>query len=214
MPRNRLRATILVAALIGWNGSVAPRLPDRWLVPIHAVLATLLVGWTRAPLGMRSPARGRGTRWGLAAASAVSSAVAASAALPPIRVGMAARELPAPVAAWLLVRIPVGTIWPEEAAFRGALGTVAAQAFGDRWGRVLQAAAFGLSHVADARGADEPVAGTVLVTGAAGWAFGWLYDRSGSLVAPMLVHLAINEAGALTALAVRAQTSRTSTSSR
>jgi membrane protease YdiL (CAAX protease family) len=32
---------------------------------------------------------------------------------------------------------------------------------------------------------------------------GWLYARSGSLAAPMLVHLAINEAGAVAALAVQ-----------
>jgi membrane protease YdiL (CAAX protease family) len=43
----------------------------------------------------------------------------------------------------------------------------------------------------------------VLVTGLAGWVFGWLYERSGSLIAPMLVHLAVNEAGALAALAVQ-----------
>jgi membrane protease YdiL (CAAX protease family) len=33
--------------------------------------------------------------------------------------------------------------------------------------------------------------------------FGWLYERSGSLIAPMLAHLAINEAGAVAALAVQ-----------
>jgi membrane protease YdiL (CAAX protease family) len=60
-----------------------------------------------------------------------------------------------------------------------------------------------LSHIADARGTGEPVVPTVLVTGLAGWAFGWLYERSGSLTAPMLAHLAINEAGAVAALAVQ-----------
>jgi membrane protease YdiL (CAAX protease family) len=115
---------------------------------------------------------------------------------------MATRDLPDP-AVWLLVRIPIGTVWSEEAAFRAALGSVTDGAFGPRWGRVVQSAAFGLSHVADARRAGEPVLGTVLVTGAAGWAFGWLYARSGSLAAPMLAHLAINEAGAVAALAVQ-----------
>jgi len=43
----------------------------------------------------------------------------------------------------------------------------------------------------------------VLATGLAGWAFGWLADRSGSLAAPMLAHLAINEAGAVAAVAVQ-----------
>jgi membrane protease YdiL (CAAX protease family) len=43
----------------------------------------------------------------------------------------------------------------------------------------------------------------VLVTGAAGWLFDWLRERSGSLATPMLAHLAINEAAALAALAVQ-----------
>ncbi|MDT5018213.1 MAG: protease family protein, partial [Mycobacterium sp.] len=79
--------------------------------------------------------------------------------------------------------------------------------------RLLQSAAFGLSHIAgaarpatsstDARGTGEPVVATVLATGAAGWLFASLYERSGSLIAPMLVHLAINEAGAVAALTVQ-----------
>ena len=101
------------------------------------------------------------------------------------------------------MRIPLGTVWSEEAAFRAALGTVAEDAFGPTVGRLLQSLAFGLSHIADARATGEPVIGTVLVTGVAGWLFGWLYERSGSVTAPMLVHLAINEAGAVAALAVQ-----------
>jgi len=37
----------------------------------------------------------------------------------------------------------------------------------------------------------------------AGWVFGWLAERSGSVLAPMLAHLAVNEAGAAAALAVQ-----------
>jgi len=132
--------------------------------------------------------------------------------VPAVRSGARRRTIPGSAAAWLLIRIPIGTVWSEEAAFRAALGTVAAQSFGPKWGRVLQAATFGLSHVADARGAGETVVGTVAVTGAAGWVFGWVYDRSGSLLAPMLAHLAVNETGAVAALT--AQTSRLSASSR
>ena len=102
-----------------------------------------------------------------------------------------------------MLRIPVGTVWSEEAAYRAALGTVAADAFGPTGGRLSQAAAFGLSHIADARSTGEPVVGTVLVTGVAGWIFALLWERSGSLAAPMLAHLAINEAGAVAALAVQ-----------
>lgn len=53
------------------------------------------------------------------------------------------------------------------------------------------------------RAAGEPVAGTVLITGLAGWVFATLAERSGSLLAPALVHLAVNEAGAIAALVVQ-----------
>jgi CAAX protease family protein len=205
MPRSQFRALTLAVALVGWSGLVARRLPARWVTPVHAALGAILVRWADAPLGLRPPASGAGARLGLRSAGAVSAAVASATVVPAVRVGMSRRSMPAPIWAWLLVRIPIGTVWSEEAAFRAALGTVAAQAFGPTRGRVVQAAAFGLSHVADARGAGETVVGTVAVTGVAGWVFGWLYDRSGSVVAPMLAHLAVNEAGAVAALAVQRQ---------
>lgn len=104
---------------------------------------------------------------------------------------------------WLVWHIPGGTVWAEEAAFRGALATIGARAFGRSGGRILQAGAFGLSHIADARATGEPLVLTVLATGIAGWMFGWLADRSGSLAAPLLTHLAINEAGAVAAVLVQ-----------
>jgi membrane protease YdiL (CAAX protease family) len=179
----------------------------------NVALSTALVVATRAPLGLRPPALWSGVRLGLTAAGAVSAAVAATTALPPVRAVMSDRDLPEATRSWLLLRIPFGTVWTEEAAYRAALGITAADAFGPTAGRLLQAAAFGLSHIAgavrpatsgsDARAAGEPVIGTVLATGAAGWVFAWLYVRSGSLAAPMLAHLAINEAGAVAALAVQ-----------
>ncbi|MBZ4561715.1 CPBP family intramembrane metalloprotease [Mycobacterium avium subsp. hominissuis] len=106
------------------------------------------------------------------------------------------------------MRIPVGTVWSEEAAFRAALTTAGSTAFGRRGAMVLQAIAFGLSHIADARAIGEPLAGTVAVTAVGGWFFGWLTDRCGSLAAPMLAHLAVNEAGAIAVLAVRRRSGR------
>lgn len=116
---------------------------------------------------------------------------------------MAIRELPAPAWRWLALEIPIGTVWSEEAAFRAALATVAAEAFGSPGGKLLQSIAFGLWHITDARRMGEPVLGTVLATAAAGWLFGWLSERSGSLAASMLAHLAINEVGAVAAIAVQ-----------
>ena len=200
---SRGNALALAATLVAWSGLVAPRLPPRWQLLAHSVLAGGLVHTTGTRLGLMPPALWSGLRSGLPAAGLAAIVVAASPAIPRVRADMAARDVPRPAGEWLLLRIPLGTVWSEEAAFRATLGGAAAAAFGPRRGRLVQAAAFGLSHVADARFTGEPVLGTVLVTGAAGWVFGLQYDRSGSLAAPMLAHLAINEAGAVAALLVQ-----------
>jgi uncharacterized protein len=205
----RIRVLALAAALIGWSVLV-PRIPPRWHPVPHAVLGTALAVITRAPLGLRPPALWSGLRLGLAVAAPVAFGVAATTALPPVRVTMAERDLPEAAARWLLLRIPFGTVWAEEVAYRAALGTLAAEAFGPTGGRLLQSAAFGLSHIADARATDEPVVGAVLATGAVGWLFGRLFEQSSSLAAPMLAHLAVNEAGAVAALAVQKRASYTS----
>lgn len=139
----------------------------------------------------------------MAVAGAVGAGVALTTAHPRVRGAMGDRELSERPGRWLGVEIPLGTVWSEEMAFRGALSTVAAQAFGATGGRLLQAATFGVTHVPDALETGENILGTVLATGLAGWVFALLGERSGSLLAPMLAHLAINEAGAVAALAVQ-----------
>lgn len=198
----RIRALTLAAALVGWN-FLGPRLPQPWRPALQAAVGTLLALGTRVPLGLRGARLRAGWGWGAAGGAAAASAIGATTLLRPVRRSMAARAIPESVPGWLLVRIPLGTVWAEESAFRAALAQAASSAFGARTARLLQATAFGLSHIPDARGAGEPVAGTVLVTGAAGWVLGWLADTSGSLVAPILVHLAINEAGAVATLTAR-----------
>jgi uncharacterized protein len=199
------RAVAMAAALVGWSFA-APRV--RWHPMPNAALGTGLVAVTRSPLGLCPPALWSGMRYGLAAGAAVGLGVAALTALPPVRAAMAQRKLPEHTARWLLLDIPIGTIWPEEAAYRATLGTVAEQAFGPTRGRLLQAAAFGLWHIVDARITGQPVIGTVLVTGLGGWLFGWLHARSGSLVGPMLAHLAVNEAAGLAAVGVQRRARR------
>ncbi|AGZ50722.1 CPBP family intramembrane metalloprotease [Mycobacterium kansasii] len=192
----------MAAGLVGWS-FVAPRLPTAWRVGLQAGLGCLLVWLTRAPVGLRPPRLWAGLRLGAAAAAVTTTAIAASAPVPVVRLSMSERELPSSAPGWLVLHIPFGTVWAEEAAFRAALATAGTQAFGPVGGRLLQAGAFGLSHIADARATGAPAVPTVLVTGLAGWVFGWLAERSGSLAAPILTHLAINEAGAVAALAVQ-----------
>lgn len=201
MNRARGQAVSLAGLLLVWS-ALAPRVPRRWHPAPHVVLGAAAVATTRAPLGLQPPALTAGLRWGSAATAIVVAAVAISTTVAPVRAGMAARTLPAAPATWLLLQIPLGTVWSEEAGYRAALGSVAARAFGVTGGRWFTATVFGLSHIPDARAARDSVPGTVLVTGAAGWIFSWLRDRSGSLAAPMLAHLAINESGAVAALAM------------
>lgn len=197
--RAQARALALATGLTAWSGTAGLQIPGRRHPLIQAALGTALaVGAGARPGPVRA-----GLRGGSLAALVVAAGVAASTVSPRVRMAMRQRALPDPAWKWMAVEIPLGTIWAEEAAYRGALGTAAATAFGPRWGKLLQAGAFGLSHIADARGAGEPVIGTVLVTGVAGWVFAVLAERTGSLLAPALAHLAINEAGAFAALAVQ-----------
>jgi uncharacterized protein len=200
MRPSKFRAVGLAAALVSWSFA-APRV--RWHPIPNASLGTGLVAITRSPLGLRPPELWSGVRHGLAAGAAAALGVAALTAMSPVRRAMARRDLPEHPGRWLLLSIPIGTVWPEEVVYRAALGTIAERAFGPTRGRLLQAAAFGLWHIVDARVTGQPVIGTVLATGVAGWFFGWLQARSGSLAAPMLVHLAVNEAAGFAALAVQ-----------
>ncbi len=200
--RDKLRAMLLAVVLLGWSVAT-PRFPAQWHPIPHAVFGAVLSLMARASLGLRPPTLWAGLRWGVTAAVPVLITVASATNIPPVREGMSGRKVPVPAGRWLLLGIPIGTVWMEEAAYRAALGTVAERAFGGSGGRLFAAAAFGVSHVPDARETGESVIATVLVTGVAGWIFGWLYTKSGSLAAPMLVHLAVNEAGAVAALAVQ-----------
>lgn len=160
-------------------------------VGVCAVVAARASGMNRAELGL-DPGRVRsGLRWGGAVAAAVLGGYAIAVAVP------AARNRIADSAgagrddfwAWIALHIPVGTVLAEELLFRGVLTPLVSPA--------VHAAAFGLWHVRPAMIAGESVAGTVAVTGLSALGFDWLRRRSGSIVAPVLVHLAINAGGAV-----------------
>jgi membrane protease YdiL (CAAX protease family) len=199
----RAGAFALAGALVGYSATAGLALPGRRHPVVQAALGTTLAMLTRAPLGLTGPRLASGLRYGAASAAVLGAGVAVSTALPAVRERMDARVLPRPGWKWLTLQIPLGTVWSEETMYRGALGVLAESAFGPAGGQLLQAGTFGLSHIVDARALGEPVLATVVVTGAAGWMFGWLARRSGSVVAPVLAHLAINESGALAALAVQ-----------
>ena len=130
------------------------------------------------------------------------------------------------------LRIPLGTALFEEVLFRGVLLTVWTRAAGARAAGARTAGArtagartalvgssvvFGLWHVAPTMVALElngiaPTSVTgilgivagVVVTTIAGLLFAWLRRASGSLIAPILAHIATNTFGLLAAVATTA----------
>jgi membrane protease YdiL (CAAX protease family) len=104
----------------------------------------------------------------------------------------------------VLLRIPVGTALFEEVAFRGVLVGLGRRLWGRLAGTAAAAALFGIWHIApsltvadsNATASDIPVGFVVvlavLATSVAGWVLTVLRDRSGSLAAPILAHVAAN----------------------
>jgi len=176
-------------------------------------------GLTADELGLGRDRAAAGARWGAGAAGMVVAGYAIALAFPATRAAVPGSGRPWPqVAVRALAVIPLTTVLPEEFAFRGVLTALLARRFGARRARIVTAGLFGLWHVlpglggegaandavhtvvgAGTRGAVLRVGGTVLVTTAGGLLLGDLRRRSGSLLAPVLVHWAINGVGELVA---------------
>lgn len=176
-------------------------------------------GLTAAELGLGRDRVAAGARRGAGAAATVVAGYAIALAFPAARATVPGSGRPWPqVAVRALVVIPLTTVLPEEFAFRGVLTALLGRRFDTRRVRIVTAGLFGLWHVlpglggagaandavhtvvgTGARAAVVRVGGTVLVTTAGGLLLGELRRRSGSLLAPVLVHWAINGVGELVA---------------
>lgn len=113
-----------------------------------------------------------------------------------------------------LVRIPVGTVLWEETAFRGVLQAALRRTMSQRAAIGVTAGVFGVWHVRPtlealranglAAGRTQAVARVVAgsaAIAAAGLLLSWLRERSGSLMAPAVLHLAANSGGLVAAWA-------------
>ncbi len=209
--RIRIPDLAAVALTLGANGLVHRVLPESTHVPANLAAAAALVGIARVDgatwddLGLDPASFGRGLRYGTIAATAIAGGVAAAAAIPALREhfldervvavsnGRAAYEIG--------VRIPFGTALAEEVIYRAALPAII--------GAAPSTALFGLAHALptasslDTHPAGEhartsrlrsaaAVGSVVLITGAAGFAFRELRRRSGSVLAPVMAHAALN----------------------
>jgi uncharacterized protein len=214
-------AVVLVLAV--WNNLVVTRVPAPYVL-VNLAATGLLLSAARAcglsweDLGLARRHLSAGFRWGATLVLLVVAAYALALAVPALRPLLAderaAGSDAGEVAVRVLVRIPLGTVLWEEIAFRGVLFAALVRVLSVRAAAVVGAAVFGLWHVRptlDGLEANDLADGaggrTLLVllvclgTAAAGLLFTWLRVRTGSVLAPALLHLATNTVGVLAAAA-------------
>ncbi len=187
----------------------------RWYPVINACAAAAALaaattsGLTAADLGLHPDRLRPGLRLGSAAAAPVVTAFALAALTPATRpvlddqrvAGLDRRQL----AYQVLLRIPVGTVAWEEIAFRGVLQAALRRVLAEPAATAVASTVFGVWHIrpaaealavnrlAPSRGARiAAVTAVAAGTAAAGALLSVLRERSGSLAAPVLAHLAAN----------------------
>jgi membrane protease YdiL (CAAX protease family) len=199
----------LVAALAAANVVRSTWLDDGAHLPFNVAVGAgaLAIGRAarldRDELGVGDGALRRGLRWGLPVLAVIGGAAVLGGLLPATsslfedpRGDIGAGEL----LLRTLVVIPVGTVLVEEVAFRGVLQGLAGRLLTPVRAGALTAVLFGWWHVLPAWNSAEPgeqaaaALGTLVATTAAGAGFSWLRHRSGSLLAPVLAHIATNSA--------------------
>ena len=172
-------------------------------------------GLAAADLGLTAGRLPAGLRCAAGPAGALASAwlvLAAAAATRPVLADRRITGLSWPQVAYqVLVRIPVGTVLWEETAFRGVLQAALRRVLPGPAAIAVTSGVFGIWHIGPTSAALRsngvgpaagPVAAAVAGTAAAGAVLSWLRDRSGSLAAPVLLHLTANCGAALAARAV------------
>jgi membrane protease YdiL (CAAX protease family) len=177
-------------------------------------------GLTTADLGLAQSSWPAGVRWGAAAAALMGTAYGVAYVTGPVREALPDGEgVLGRTALWtVLIVISVGTVLPEELAFRGLLLALLGRRYGLLVASLLSSGLFGLWHVvpslgggtanatmasvvgADAAGTVVRVVVTVVFTSLAGVVLCALRLRSGSLLAPVLAHWTVNGLGVVATL--------------
>lgn len=196
-------------------------------VILGPMLAALLVvlgrrrwGLSWSDLGLCPRTWVRGAAIATAIIAGVAVVYAAAAMLPLTRIAFLDTRYQLPVDRALItafVLIPLGTVLPEEIAFRSVLQGLVTNHRGAAWGLGLSSTLFGAWHILPSLGLSRAnpavealvgsgawaqalaVLGAVLVTGIAGLLLGELRRRSGSLLACGGLHWAVNGIGVLIA---------------
>jgi membrane protease YdiL (CAAX protease family) len=209
----------VVAALVGMNVTQHVLGAPWWVRPIEAgallVFARFLgLGW--AQLGLSRARVASGCRWALGAVAVVVAVYSVAVLFPATRSAFrdSRYDLALPhLLLTALVVIPFGTVVPEEIAFRSVLWGVLAR-HSRPWQVLLTTSVlFGAWHVLPASRITETnqavsgatgggggalvVAATAALTALGGAVFGELRRRSGSVLAPVGAHWAVNGLGVL-----------------
>lgn len=210
---SRLVSVSGAAAAVLWNNVV---LPDSGLGPYGRAVAGGALGLSAVgaartarygvdELGLPVSAVRSGLRYGAVASAIPLAGYAIALSVPAARRRMPAGDRVTDVAGWVGFRIPVGTVVHEELLFRSVLSAMLRRGWTPVTAYALHAVTFGLWHVRAARIAGDPIAATVLVTGSSALLFEVLRRRSGSVVAPALLHLSVNVGGVVAAEVARAR---------
>lgn len=203
----------MVTRLPGYPGSYVAANVGATGVLLAASRAS---GLSWADVGLARNRLRPGLGWGGACVAVVACGYAGALAVPGSRPLLADARVAGldggAIAYQVLVRIPLGTVLWEEVAFRGVLLAALTRVASVPVATALSAVVFGIWHVRptfSALAANDLVLGPVqravaaalgcLVTGVAGGLFTWLRRRSGSLLAPALLHLATNSLGTVAA---------------
>jgi len=214
-------ATVGYMAATSIAGRFGPRGTMLVAGPLGALLLLLLarvagLGADDVGLGRRSLRRG--AVYALCCIAAVAVVYVVAAWLPATRSAFLDERYRTDLGTAMrtaFVVIPLGTILFEEVAFRGVLWGLVRKGWGSTAATLLSSALFGLWHVLPSlrlnrvnpavtdlvgpgpAGQVLAVAGAVAFTAAAGVLFCELRRRSGSLLAPIGLHWAVNGLGVL-----------------
>jgi membrane protease YdiL (CAAX protease family) len=214
------------AVLAAYNNVAGTRPWHRRWYPVlnaaatgAALAAAAASGLTATDMGLGRTELRPGLQLGSRLAAATAGGWLAIAVVPAARpvlrdqriTGLTGRE----VAYQVMVRIPVGTVLWEEAAFRGVLLAALRRVMPRGTAVAVASGVFGSWHIRPTIGALRAnklaagpgktvaaVTAAVAATAAGGVLLSWLRIRSGSLAAPVLLHLAANCTGPLAAYAI------------
>ncbi|WP_228389205.1 CPBP family intramembrane glutamic endopeptidase [Cumulibacter manganitolerans] len=221
------RTVAVLVALLGLNlAAHTTGLPAAVVIPVGAAVLAVLAwasGLRIRSLGLHHHHLRHGLKVGLLSAAAVAAVLAVALLIPQTAQFFHDTRYASlsEVATAVLVMIPLTTVLPEELAFRGVLDGALQQHLGRTGSYAVGALAFGAWHVlttgALTRGNSGlggivgsgltgqllSIGGVVAATSAAGVALIWLRRHTGSLLAPIGLHWAIN---GLAAIATRIAT--------